>query len=145
MCPDAHAHTHGLKGSASHPFTSEQREWTFNSNITKAPSHLGSKSVLISPDHTQCYLISYISYIWQSQSPHLICFKNHTGLIIYSQYAHVFQTQKTDFSFWLFSLVFFNQIFSLLTAISYAILLDKSLRQGTSKAIDLLGAPGILL
>lgn len=141
MCPDAHAHTHGVKGSASHPFTSEQREWTFNSNITKAPSHLGSKSVLISPDHTQSCL-SYFLHLRNvigRVNPHTWHALKITLVWSYTPKMHmyIFQTQKTEFSFclWFF---FVYQIASLLTAISYAVLLDKSLRQDTSKAWGIL-------
>lgn len=111
MCPDAHAHTHGLKGSASHPFASEHKEWTFNSNITKAPSHLGSKSVLISPDHTQSCLsyFLHLGNITGRVNPHTWhALKNHADLIIYSQCAHVdiSDSKNTDFSFCLFGVFF---------------------------------------
>lgn len=100
-------HTHTLKSSASHPFTSEQREWTFNCSITKAWSHLGSKSVLISPDHTHSCL-SYFLHLrniigWVN--PHMWHALKIALIWSYAPKMHmyVFQIQKAlIFSFCLF-------------------------------------------
>lgn len=107
-----HTHSHTLKSSASHPFTSEQREWTFNSSITKAWSHLGSKSVLISPDHTHSCL-SYFLHLrniigWVN--PHMWHALKIALIWSYAPKMHmyVFQIQKALFDF--FILPVFHQI-----------------------------------
>lgn len=142
----AQMHIHTLKSSASHLFTSEQREWTFNCNITKAWSHLGSKSVLISPDHTHSCLLYFplfMKHHWLSQSSHLTCFKNCPDLVMCSKDAHACISDSKGFVWFFHFACFSSKSQRLLIAISYVVLLDRSLRQNTSKSTELLWALAI--